>query len=69
MSTPNARKKLERYLTPAGRYADGLIRQRNLRFAALSTQTVASKKLAYISWLSHENVALVIRAEASRGTH
>lgn len=52
-----------------GRYADGFIRQRNLRFEALNTQTVASRKLAYISWLSHENVAWEIGAADSRGTH
>ena len=45
------------YLTLAGRYEEGLIRQRNLRFEALNTQIVASKKLAYTSWLSHEKVA------------
>lgn len=39
------------------------------RFAAVKTQTVASKKLAYTSWLSHENVAWDIGAAASRWTH
>jgi len=49
--------KQKGYLTLAGRYEEGLIRQRNLRFEALNTQIVASKKLAYTSWLSHEKVA------------
>ena len=39
----------ENHLTFAGRYDEGLIRQRSLRLAALNTQTVASKKLAYTS--------------------
>jgi hypothetical protein len=37
----------DNYLTLGERYVQGLIRQRNLRFIALNTQTVASKKLAY----------------------
>jgi hypothetical protein len=39
----------DNYLTLGGGYEEGLIRQRNLRFAALNTQTGASKKLAYTS--------------------
>lgn len=57
------------YLTLAGRYAAGLMRHRSLRLIELNTQMVASSKLAYTSWLSHENVAWDIGAEDSRGTH
>ena len=45
------------------------MRHLNLRFVAVNTHTVASKKLAYTSWLSQENVAWEIGAEDSRGTH
>lgn len=57
------------YLTLVGRYEEGLIRQRNPKFEALNTQIVASKKLAYTSWLSHEKVAYDIGADESRGNH
>lgn len=58
------------YLGTLGeRYAEGLIRQRRRRWEAVNTHTVASKKLAYTNWLSHENIACDIGAEDSRGSH
>lgn len=57
------------HLREAGRYAEGLTLHRNRRFAELKTHIVASMKLVYINWLSHENVACVIGADDSRTGH
>ena len=56
------------YLTLVGRYEEGLIRQRNPKFEALNTQIVASKKLAYNTWLSHEKVNAILVQMSLSGT-